>query len=143
MAPLVAEDECLGLLIMGWRRSHTVTPDELELAETIARQATLALQADRAHEAAIEAARLEGAVKTAQAAAHELSQPLAVVVGYSELLSGAEPEEMRRFAGLIGKAANVAVQKLDKFRNVMRFVELRFGSLDPILDVERSSRESA
>ena len=61
---------------------------------------------------------------------------------YAELLEATQdPAEVRKMVELIARAADVATTKLDRFRNVMRFVELRFGSLEPILDVERASEE--
>lgn len=144
IAPLSVDDECLGLLMALWSEPHRVDEAERQLVETIAGQAALAMKSHASREAAIEAARLEGAIKTAQAAAHELSQPLAVVVGYSELLEATDnPQEARRMVEMIARAADTATAKLDRFRKVMRFVELRFGSLDPILDVERSSEQEA
>src|SRR5262249_46441401 len=88
----------------------------------------------------LDAARLDAAIKTAQAAAHELSQPLAVVVGYAELIQDCtEPEDMRRYASLVNRAALDAAARLDKFRSIIRYVELQFGPLEPILDLARSA----
>jgi GAF domain-containing protein len=139
--PIVTDRECLGLISLVWRRERELDSGDVDLLETIARHAAIAAQNARAHEQAIAHARLDGAIKTAQAAAHELSQPLSVIVGYSELmeLEQTEAEQLRTFATLIGRAGKEASRKLDQFRRILRFVELQFGDLDPILDLARSS----
>jgi GAF domain-containing protein len=139
--PIVTDRECLGLISLFWRRARELEPTDVDLLETIARHAAIAAQNARAHEQAIAHARLDGAIKTAQAAAHELSQPLSVIVGYSELmeLEQTDAEQLRTFATLIGRAGKEASRKLDQFRRILRFVELQFGDLDPILDLARSS----
>jgi GAF domain-containing protein len=139
--PIVTDRECLGLISLFWRRERELDSADVDLLETIARHAAIAAQNARAHEQAIAHARLDGAIKTAQAAAHELSQPLSVIVGYSELmeLEQTDAEQLRTFATLIGRAGKEASRKLDQFRRILRFVELQFGDLDPILDLARSS----
>jgi signal transduction histidine kinase len=139
--PIVTDRECLGLISLFWRRECELDAADVDLLETIARHAAIAAQNARAHEQAIAHARLDGAIKTAQAAAHELSQPLSVIVGYSELmeLEQTDAEQLRTFATLIGRAGKEASRKLDQFRRILRFVELQFGDLDPILDLARSS----
>jgi GAF domain-containing protein len=139
--PIVTDRECLGLISLFWRRERDLDAADVDLLETIARHAAIAAQNARAHEQAIAHARLDGAIKTAQAAAHELSQPLSVIVGYSELmeLDQTDADQLRTFATLIGRAGKEASRKLDQFRRILRFVELQFGDLDPILDLARSS----
>jgi GAF domain-containing protein len=141
VVPIMTDRECLGLISLFWRSERDLDPTDVDLLETIARHAAIAAQNARAHEQAIAHARLDGAIKTAQAAAHELSQPLSVIVGYSELmeLDQTDAEQLRTFATLIGRAGKEASRKLDQFRRILRFVELQFGDLDPILDLARSS----
>ena len=83
---------------------------------------------------------MQGTIKTAQAAAHELSQPLSVILGYEDLLVTAkDPEQIRIFSSAMGRAAQDVTRKLEKFRHVMRFAELQFSGVEPILDLERST----
>jgi GAF domain-containing protein len=142
--PILGDGERLGLVIALWRRPAEMDASDLELLEAIVGHTAVAVQNARTHERAVAAARLDGAIKTAQSAAHELSQPLSVVVGYSELMADIEdPNDLRRFAGSIDRAAKELTRKVDQLRHVMRFVEQRWGSLDPILDLERSSEPDA
>ncbi|HEY3081947.1 MAG TPA: GAF domain-containing protein [Chloroflexota bacterium] len=135
-APLRCDGEMLGVLYAGFGRPRRIDARRRRLIEILAGYAATAVRNARL----IDAARLDGAIKTAQAAAHELSQPLAVVVGYAELIQDCtEPEDMRRYAGLVNRAALDAAARLDKFRNVIRYVELQFGDLEPILDLDRSA----
>jgi GAF domain-containing protein len=135
-APIVGDAEVLGVLYASFRRPRRFDTRRRRLIEVLGGYAAAAVLNARR----VEAARLEGAIRTGQAAAHELSQPLAVVVGYAELIQDCtEPEDIRRYASLVNRAALDAAAKLDKFRNVVRYVELQFGDLDPILDLERSA----
>ncbi|HEV8637059.1 MAG TPA: GAF domain-containing protein [Chloroflexota bacterium] len=134
--PLRCDDDVLGVLYANFDRPRRFDARARRLIEILGGYAATAVRNSRL----IEAARLDGAIKTAQAAAHELSQPLAVVVGYAELIQDCvEPEDVRRYASLVNRAALDAAARLDKFRNVVRFVELQFGDLDPILDLDRSA----
>jgi GAF domain-containing protein len=135
-APLRGDADVLGVLWAGFERRRRFDARRRWLIDLLGGYAATAVR----HARRVDAARLEGAVKTAQAAAHELSQPLAVVVGYTELIQDCtEPEEVRRYASLVNRAALDAAARLDKFRNVVRFVELQFGDLEPILDLDRSA----
>jgi K+-sensing histidine kinase KdpD len=134
--PLRCQGDVLGVLYARFDRPRRAGARARQVIELLGGYAAAAVRNCRL----IEAARLDGAIKTAQAAAHELSQPLAVVVGYAELIQDcAEPEDARRYAVLVNRAALDAAARLDKFRNVLRFVELRFGDLEPILDLDKSA----
>ena len=140
IAPMIIGSERYGLLIAEWRRPYEVNDQDLRLLETIARQTVIAIENIRLRETAVAAGRLEGTIKTAQAAAHELSQPLSVILGYEDLLvTASDPEQIRIFSSAMGRAAQDVTRKLEKFRNVMRFAELRFSGVEPILDLERST----
>ena len=135
-APLRCDGEVLGVLYASFDRPRRFDARRRRVIEVLSGYAATAVRNARR----LDAARLDAAIKTAQAAAHELSQPLAVVVGYAELIQDCtEPEDMRRYASLVNRAALDAAARLDKFRSIIRYVELQFGDLEPILDLDRSA----
>jgi hypothetical protein len=86
-----------------------------------------------------ERARLEGAVKTARRAAHELSNQLALVAGYGELLNGLASGPLADMAERVSSAAMVAGAKLEQLQQIIRFEETEFGG-QVMLDLERATR---
>ncbi|MFN8526302.1 MAG: GAF domain-containing protein [Chloroflexota bacterium] len=78
LVPLVSRGELLGYASVNFHRTqHHFTPREVALAEGLARQAAMALDNLRLRRRDWQAARLDGAVQAARAAALELDEPLA------------------------------------------------------------------
>jgi PAS domain-containing protein len=87
-----------------------------------------------------ENARLDGAVKTARRAAHELSNQLALVAGYGELLDGLADGAFAEMASRVHAAAMKAGATLERLQQIIRFEESEFGG-QVMLDLERATRQ--
>jgi PAS domain S-box-containing protein len=95
-------------------------------------------------EARREAASLRSVNLLAQAAAHEINNPLAIIVGYSQLLEdrlAAESEE-GAWARTCRKAAGRIRDAVARLNRIVRVESTApTGSLPPILDTERSAEK--
>ena len=139
VAPLVADRETLGILRMHWSRRVEVDEGQVAVVEALASQAGVAIRNARLHEAAVEAARLEGTVKTARAVAHSVNNHLTRVIAAAELLQ-LELDGELRYAGLLSsivEAGEEAARFVARLQQALRFVE-QPTPIGPALDVERS-----
>ncbi len=110
-APLLAGDQCLGSLNLGWRRKGAWTANDMRVVRQLASTLATALLAVRARQSLI-AARVE-AESLAQTRrrflgvmAHELRTPLGAVTGMCELLIRAEmPPELEPKLRVIHRGA--------------------------------------
>jgi PAS domain-containing protein len=94
------------------------------------------------HRSIQENARLDGAVKTARRAAHELSNQLALVAGYGEILrTMANDGPFEAMAGRVHQAAMTAGATLERLQSIIRFEESEFGG-QVMLDLERATKGS-
>lgn len=86
-------------------------------------------------------ARAEGAMLTARGMAHEINQPLAVLIGTADLLldqPNLAPELAEKLEALIAAAEQVA-KKVRQLNTVVRVEIQQLGDLPPYLDLKRSS----
>jgi PAS domain S-box-containing protein len=86
-----------------------------------------------------ETARLDGAVKTARRVGHELSNQLALVAGYGELLAGMADGPTADMALRVHDAAMKAGTVMQLMQRIIRFEETEFGG-QVMLDLERATR---
>jgi GAF domain-containing protein len=139
VAPLVADRETLGILLMHWSRRVEVDDGQVAVVEALASQAGVAIRNARLHEAAVEAARLEGTFKTARAVAHSVNNHLTRVIAAAELLQ-LELDGELRYAGLLSsivEAGEEAARFVARLQQALRFVE-QPTPIGPALDVEGS-----
>jgi GAF domain-containing protein len=141
-APLFISDALIGALVARSRRTegHFDEEDE-ELLETLARHAALALEQHRLRTVERRGALLEGAVKTARATAHEVNQPLSLVMGYAELLRARKSEldePLVRTLSEIHVAAGRVAEQIHALERIVRFEEYAFPGAEPFLDIARS-----
>ncbi|MBI2942543.1 MAG: GAF domain-containing protein [Chloroflexi bacterium] len=134
-------DPVLGVLLAVHDRPRLITPADVQLAEMLAAYAALALENLRYFDEHVQMARLDGAIKTARAAAHELNQPLTALAGYAKLLQRTGDDAAHgAYAQQIVVAAFRLGQRLRQFQRIVRFEEYHgYSSFPPMLDLDRSS----
>lgn len=91
------------------------------------------------HQAIVERARLDGAVKTARRVAHELNNQLTPVAGYGEIVAQMAEGEMAELVGRMAQAARAAGETLHQLQRIIRFEEVEFGGA-VMLDLDRATR---
>jgi GAF domain-containing protein len=84
----------------------------------------LARDISELHAAITERARLDGAIKTARLAAHQLNNQLAPVAGYGEILAAEIPGELGELAGRMAQSAHRAAATLARLQRIVRFEEV-------------------
>jgi GAF domain-containing protein len=140
VAPLVADGATVGILLMHWSRRVEVDGGQMAVVEALASHAGLAIRNAQLHEAAVEAARLEGTVKTARAVAHSVNNHLQRVIAAAELLQ-LELDGEARYAGLLTsilEAGDEAAHFVARLQQALRFIE-QPTPIGPALDIERAA----
>lgn len=87
------------------------------------------------------AARAEGAILSARGMAHEISQPLTMLMGYADLLMETPglPAETRASLEKILAATEEVAAKVQQLHATVRLEVRQFGDLAPHLDLKSSS----
>jgi PAS domain-containing protein len=83
-------------------------------------------------------ARLDGALKTARLAAHELNNRLQFLAGYGRLLPTLDPAEATQVAAEMADTAMEAGALLNRMQRILRFEEITIGG-QTVLDLDAST----
>jgi signal transduction histidine kinase len=131
VVPLRARDRTLGAVTLASAGSgRTYGPDELALAEDLARRCALAVDNARLYEQAQEAVRARD--EFLSIASHELRTPLAGVKGFAQVLQAAQargqlvPDQLTRGLQRIDEASN---RLNDLIQDLLDVSRIRMGQL--------------
>jgi PAS domain S-box-containing protein len=146
-APLRHGGRAFGALVaVREDRAAAFDDDDCEAAALFADLAAIAVERTRLLERERQAARLEGAIKTVRAVAHEVNQPLAAIMGHAELGSLKAEQQCPNFRSHldeIGRFADELAGLVRRMQRLVRFEQADSLVVGPYLDIKRSieSRE--
>ncbi len=156
--PLIVQGTIIGALAVGDRVGRTFTPDEIQLVQSFADQTAVALENARLYAEVqsqlrrleetqaqlLQAGKLAAVGQLIGGVAHELNNPLAVVVGHAQLLElkSRDPAILERAARILEAAhrASAIVRELQTFARP-RTPELTALRLSDIVDRVLALRE--
>jgi signal transduction histidine kinase len=138
---LSADGVVQGALLALAARSGRPDPEMLELGQRYARHAALALAGSRRRSADLQAARAEALVQLARTIPHELSQPLAVIAGYAELIGNEQlsGEQLREACLDILTATRELSNRVQRLERVSRYETREFGPGRTLIDLDRAT----
>jgi GAF domain-containing protein len=142
MVPLHSRPgEVLGVLaVFSEQTGQTGSPSQqqLDLAQRYARHAALAIVAGRREESQKQEARTEALVGLARSIPHELSQPLAIIAGYAELIADGllEGESLREACGDIVEASARLVERIQRLEQLTSYTTREAAPGRTVVDFE-------
>jgi GAF domain-containing protein len=131
VAPLVADKEVLGMMIVRWTKRRAIDEEDVAAADALGRHAAIAVHA-------AERCRLDGAVKTARALTHDINQHLTALLAFSEILPGLPPADAPQVAREIKQAARELAEETARLERIVRFVET-WSPVGPMLDLDAAT----
>jgi len=141
--PLLAATRVTGVLhLIWWTQPRRFSAGELALLQAVGQQAAIHLENARLLETEVRAQELRAVTRLANAAAHEINNPLAIIVGNLQMLAGRpEASERQRLDRMLAAATRIG----EIVRHMMQITRLEdlttAPSLPPMLDLRRSSED--
>jgi PAS domain S-box-containing protein len=121
--PLLRGDGLVGLQVIGYRSApDAFTSERAAIARGIAQLASMALANARLVEETTEASRLKSEFLSTMS--HELRTPLNVILGYTEMLGGADEEER---ASLLDRVRRTSLELLDMVTATLDLTRIAAG----------------
>lgn len=97
-------------------------------------------KAKKAEESRMEQERLKGTLEMAGAVAHELSQPLQAILGWSEImLSQKAPQPYKRYLESICKQIDILKEMIGQIASITRYVKKDYPGSLSIIDIQKAS----
>ena len=140
--PVVLDGVLVAVLALAGRAPFRFGPDDQDLLDNFCRQAGLAIRNAELFGAQGRAEALRAVAQLANAAAHEINNPLTVVLGRLELLEPHADPELRQKLDVMLTAARRIRTIIERMMRITRLETLDLpGHLRPTLDIERSSAD--
>ena len=99
--------------------------------------------AKKAEESRMEQERLKGTLEMAGAVAHELSQPLQAILGWSEImLSQKAPQPYKRYLESICKQIDILKEMISQITSITRYAKKDYPGSLSIIDIQKASADS-
>ncbi len=139
--PLRAGTQVSGVLhLIWWTEPRRFSAGETALLEAIGQQASTLLENARLLESEVRAQELRAVARLANAAAHEINNPLAVIVAHLEILARrVDGDERHRVERMLAATTRIA-EIVGRMTQVTRLADAETRpSLPPMLDLRRSS----
>lgn len=140
--PLIAGGEVVGVLSILFNARRDFTDDERALAAVLADLAAVTVRNVRWYENRRRVDALEAVTRLARAAAHELNNPLAVVLGQAQLMR-ADLGDRPQIVDRLQRIQEAAIRLARVVRQMSLIVRLEANTMSPdlpsMLDLKRSS----
>jgi len=139
-APVVLDGALVAVLALAGREPFQFSLDDQELLENFCRQAGLTIRNAELFVAERRSEALRAVATLANAAAHEINNPLTVILGRIELLMPHAEPEVREKLGTALAAAQRIRTLVERMMRITRLETFDLpGYLQLTLDIERSS----
>jgi GAF domain-containing protein len=143
-APVVLDGALVAVLALAGREPFKFGPDDQELLENFCRQAGLAIRNAELFAAERRSEALRAVATLANAAAHEINNPLTVILGRIELLLAQSAPDVREKLEIALASAHSIRKIVERMMRITRLETFDLpGYLQLTLDIERSSDDPA
>jgi GAF domain-containing protein len=140
--PIVLDSAPVAVLALNGRQPFRFDADERELLDSFGRQAAIAIRNAMLFEAGRRAEALRAVAMLATAAADEINNPLAVIVGHAQLLERTADAAARKHIGPVVSAAHRISDIVARMRRITTLEETSETGT-AMLDIRRSSGPAA
>jgi GAF domain-containing protein len=141
-APVVLDGALVAVLALAGREPFRFGPDDQELLENFSRQAGLAIRNAELFTAERRSEALRAVATLANAAAHEINNPLTVILGRIELLMPQAAPDVREKLEIALASAHGIRKIVERMMRITRLETFDLpGYLQLTLDIERSSED--
>ncbi len=128
VAPLLADDAVLGMLVVRWTERRAISPEDRVLAETLGQHAGVAVRIARLMGEARGAtglgwSRRAGALATARAVMQRLDDAMASLILNADLLEVQAEQPARQRAAAVARSAWRATVAVDQLREAIHFAQ--------------------
>lgn len=154
--PMVTGERKVGVLHVNYTEPHHFSDTEMQMLSIFANQAAIALENARlyqevsqaygrlkaSHEQLLEAERTKALMELAGATAHELNQPLTVILGYINLMAlekdlKADPAMLESIRSQAQRMSEIVRQ----LSSITRYETKPYAGQQRIIDLERAARQ--
>jgi signal transduction histidine kinase len=118
--PLQVSGKVIGAMALYMMRDHAYGPDDLALAEELARRAGLAIENAQLYRDARDANRLKD--EFLATVSHELRTPLTAMLAWIHLLRNGRPEQVARAVDTIERSAHAQARIIEDVLDVSRII---------------------